>query len=228
MTRRRTLDKLDPPTAYQRIIERGPWASYARCRECGVDAGKACRDEDDKEALEVCDGRRLAINDSADRTRRAKAERPAPKALKTPEGKGEPKRRRGSMAPCSHCGTSIKVRANTVYAETIYCGAPDCRRAYRIAYEVRRRGSETLLKRRRASNARYRKRKTELQRDRREQREERAARAALLGKIDRQCVFCGTDFVAISPLQLYCDDLCSKRAYCVRLKKRKQQEEVTT
>ena len=69
MTRIRTLDKMDPPSTYQRIIERGPWASYGRCDECGVDAGRACRDMNDREALEVCDERRLVINDSASRCR---------------------------------------------------------------------------------------------------------------------------------------------------------------
>ena len=34
---------------------------YLRCDECGVDAGKACREMDQSEALEVCDGRRLKV-----------------------------------------------------------------------------------------------------------------------------------------------------------------------
>lgn len=34
---------------------------YLRCDECGVDAGRACRDDDDALAIEVCDGRVLRV-----------------------------------------------------------------------------------------------------------------------------------------------------------------------
>jgi len=128
MTRVRGTDKLDPPSTYQRIIERGPWASYARCDECGVDAGKACRDMDDCEALEVCDGRRLSIDDSAARCRVAKHEtetqrdKPQPTPPAEPEPKPEPKG--PPMGSCACCGVPVRLP----YRGCIYvsCKRPEC------------------------------------------------------------------------------------------------------
>jgi len=34
---------------------------YQRCRECGASAREVCRDDDDTEATEPCDGRRLLL-----------------------------------------------------------------------------------------------------------------------------------------------------------------------
>ena len=35
----------------------GAWSLFARCDECGVDAGKACRNDDDVAKLMPCRGR---------------------------------------------------------------------------------------------------------------------------------------------------------------------------
>jgi hypothetical protein len=175
VTRRRTMDKLDPPTTYQRIIERGPWASYARCDECGVDAGKACRDDNDCVALEVCDGRRLAINDSAARTR-------APLKYDT------------DVVSCVHCHRVVD-RSSRPLSRRAWCNDPDCQAAKQI------RKLEAQRKRRRAQ----------------------AKVLALCGeKIDRQCLVCGTEFVAAVVNQIYCGPACKGVA------KRRQRKTVTT
>ena len=140
---------MDPPSTYQRIIERGPWASYERCRECGVDAGRACRDMDDREALEVCDGRRLVINDSASRCRVTQSEwvsrrdRP-PDSSKRAKAKqaagkiGEP-----VYAPCECCGVSVRLWGQALTSGRTWCAAPVCRRHKAGVYRAQRREQRT-------------------------------------------------------------------------------------
>lgn len=121
------LDKFAHTPALKRIIERGPWASYARCDECGVDAGLACRDEHDREALEVCDGRRLAIDDSVER-----------KTSRRDEVSMKPhvtyQRRRGAVsepewAPCRHCGQQARLWGRGVATGNAWCGTRVCQAA---------------------------------------------------------------------------------------------------
>lgn len=142
MTTRRTLDKALFEPTYRRIIERGPWASYARCDECGVDAGKACRDEHDHEALEVCDGRRLSIDDSA---ARCKPDAEPSRRDKPPRNDSQTRSRRArgllqdpAYAPCQHCGAQTRLWGAAVETGHTWCRQAACRRARRDAREARR------------------------------------------------------------------------------------------
>ncbi len=144
MTRVRGTDKLDPPSTYQRIIERGPWASYARCDECGVDAGLACRDEHDRVALEVCDGRRLVIDDSASRCRVAKHETET-RRDKPPRNDSQTRSRRArgilqepQYAPCQRCGVRTRLWGAAVETGRTWCRLAPCRKARRDARDARR------------------------------------------------------------------------------------------
>lgn len=150
MTRKgHKLDKFDEPPTVRKPTSTSPWAGYLRCDECGVDAGKACRDMDDLPALEVCEGRRLFLGDSVDMTRRPKAE-DAPRIYKTPEEKRAKareyarqrrtrERKQAQTAPCACCGATVRITAKATYVDQVFCRAPDCRRAYSRAYEARRR-----------------------------------------------------------------------------------------
>lgn len=109
----------------KRIIERGPWANYARCDECGVDAGKACRDDDDLVAFEMCDGRRLVVVD-------AYAKCKAPKL-------GEPTRRNHVSkkktasppvyVPCQHCGEPVRLWGQGLKVGKGWCSTVACYKA---------------------------------------------------------------------------------------------------
>lgn len=147
MTRVRTLDKLDPPSTYQRIIERGPWASYARCDECGVDAGRACRDMDDREALEVCDGRRLEVDDSASRTRLTRSERGVSRRDAPPDMSRRAKLRRArrqvgepEYSACQCCGVRVRLWSHGVASGRAYCGETTCQNARKRHERARRAG----------------------------------------------------------------------------------------
>lgn len=100
-------DKVLTEPTYKRIIERGPWASYARCDECGVDAGKACRDEHDRVATEVCDGRKA-------RPSRSRLERGL---LVDPV-----------YVPCQHCGVPTRLWGYAFDSGRTWCHADECRR----------------------------------------------------------------------------------------------------
>ena len=156
MTRKgHKLDKFDAPQPARKAASTSPWAGYLRCDESGVDAGRAGRDMDDLPALEVCEGRRLVIQDSAHRARRRKSEDPnytppPPRIYKTPDAKREKareyarqrrvrERKQAKTAPCTHCGTVVRITAKATYVEQVYCRAPDCRLAYARAYEARKR-----------------------------------------------------------------------------------------
>jgi hypothetical protein len=109
----------------QRIIERGPWANYARCDECGVDAGKACRDDDDCVALEVCDGRRLVVVDAY-----AKCKTLKPGAQTQRDHVST--RDRGSTpvyVPCEHCGASVRLWGQGIVVGRGWCSAEACYKA---------------------------------------------------------------------------------------------------
>ena len=105
------------------------WTHYLRCDECGVDPGKACRDDNDREALEVCDGRRLSVGDSADRLqedrRREREARPVRRAKPPPP----PTHRAHAPAPtgpCRYCGTPTRLRGAAVRAGRSWCQADAC------------------------------------------------------------------------------------------------------
>ena len=115
------------------------WSNYARCDECGVDAGKACRDEHDHEALEVCDGRELVIDDKVSRlesrreTPRASTRRDRPPSTtadtlyrRRTGRSGEPQ-----YAPCQHCGALTRLWGAAVETGHTWCSKPDCKHAHK-------------------------------------------------------------------------------------------------
>ena len=143
MTGRRTLDKILAEPTYARIIERGPWASYAKCWECGVDAGLACRDLDDRVALEVCDGRRLVIDDSAARCRPDAQPRPTRRDA-PPSPLSRYRERRGITSPrqtvaCQHCGEQCRTWGHSVATGIAWCSKAECQRARRHRTDARKR-----------------------------------------------------------------------------------------
>lgn len=108
------------------------WTHYLHCAECGVDAGKACRDEDDREALVVCDGRRLHIGDSADRCR---ADRGRSRRDATPDTRPQAVSRRArgilgtpSTTPCVYCGTPARLWGAAHVTGRTWCSAAECQR----------------------------------------------------------------------------------------------------
>jgi hypothetical protein len=109
----------------QRIIERGRWANYARCRECGVDAGEACRDEDDHEALEVCDGRRLAIDDVYAKCKAPKPDAPTKRNHVSKKKTASPP----VYVPCQHCGEPVRLWGQGVAVGRGWCSTLRCWRA---------------------------------------------------------------------------------------------------
>ena len=126
---KRTLDKALAEPTIKRIIERGPWASYARCDECGVDAGLACRDEHDREALVVCDGRVLVIDDSVARCRPTRRDAP-------PSPLSRYRERRGITSPrqtvaCQHCGEQCRTWGHSVATGVAWCSRTECQRVRR-------------------------------------------------------------------------------------------------
>jgi len=148
VTRIRTLDKMDPPSTYQRIIERGPWASYGRCAECGVDAGRACRDMHDREALEVCDDRRLEINDSAARCRvrnvdderpeKSRRDKPPDASKRAKKRREEGKAGEPAYVACQHCGERTRLWGQGLISGRTWCAATDCRRHKGRVYRAER------------------------------------------------------------------------------------------
>lgn len=132
----------DKQPEIRRVIERGPWSHYARCDECGVDAGLACRDEHDREALEVCDDRELVIDDHIARCKAPKGptRRDAPPDRRP---QAVSRRARGVLsapqyAPCQCCGVRTRLWGAAVETGRSWCSAPECRRAKARARTERR------------------------------------------------------------------------------------------
>jgi len=226
------LDLLENPKPIRKAATTSPWAGYLRCDECGVDAGKACRDMDDLPALEVCEGRRLFLGDSVDMTRRPKTE-DAPRVFKTPEEKRAKareyakqrrfrERKQAKTAPCACCGATVRITAKATYVEQVYCRATECRKAYRRAYEARRhrtrakpkapccycgaermRGPSSLPFPACADAACKRRAKADNQ---------RVARAAKHTQRTSTCVHCGVVFPCIMPTARYCTPTCRYHA----------------
>lgn len=230
------LDKIDNPAPIRKATTTNPWAGYLRCDECGADAGKVCRDMDDLPSIEVCEGRRLVIDDSAHRTRRGKSEDPnytppPPRIYKTPEAKREKarkyarqrrvrERKQAKTAPCTHCGTVVRITAKATYVDEVYCSAPDCRRAYGRAYDKRRRREKAKAPCRYCGAERLRgptsppfpactdadcKRQAKTDR-------QRVIRVKKHRQRTATCVQCGTVFACIMSTALYCSPTCRYRA----------------
>jgi hypothetical protein len=128
MTRKgHKLDKIDEPPPIRKATTTNPWAGYLRCDECGADAGKVCRDMDDLPSIEVCEGRRLFLGDSADMTRRPKGDQvpqvPAPPKPPAP-------RKPPTYVACTNCHDPIKVTGIASKKDHLYCAKRECRRAY--------------------------------------------------------------------------------------------------
>ena len=117
------------------------YTHYLRCDECGVDPGKACRDDDDREALEVCDGRRLDVpkgpliqsHRGLGRTPERMAELASRRATIDQRPQAVSRRARGILAtpvmvPCICCGTQTRLWGAAVAAGRTWCSAPECQR----------------------------------------------------------------------------------------------------
>ena len=112
-----------------------PYAHYAHCDECGAPAGTCCMGPDDRPAIEVCDDRRLAIDDSAARTK-------APRAPGT-SSRTKARRRHGVgvpvMAPCEHCAAPVRLWGQGLAQGRGYCSTPVCQQARRRHQDARAR-----------------------------------------------------------------------------------------
>lgn len=139
------LDKIDEPAPIRKATTTNPWASYARCDECGVDAGKACRDMDDCEALEVCDGRRLSIDDRVSRLEASRKEaRSSTRRDAPPSPLSRYRERRGITSPrqlvaCQHCGEKCRTWGHSVATGIAWCSKSECQRARRRETDARKR-----------------------------------------------------------------------------------------
>jgi choline dehydrogenase-like flavoprotein len=104
-----------------------PFAPYAHCDECGAPAGTTCMGLDDKPAIEVCDDRELAIDDSVARTK-------APRAPGTSE-RTKARRRHSEGVPvmvaCEHCTTPVRLWGQGFATGRAYCSTPACQQARR-------------------------------------------------------------------------------------------------
>lgn len=161
MTGRRTLDKALAEPTIKRIIERGPWANYNKCWECGAEAGDCCVGDDGKEALEVCDGRRLVIDDSAarldeDRTRARSAARATRRDAEPSQTRDMVYRRRTGRvgepqyAPCQCCGDLTRLWGRAVEEERTWCSKAECRADHK---RVRKNAQRARQRERKAKNA---------------------------------------------------------------------------
>lgn len=155
---------------------------YARCEECGAEPGAECMGIDNKPATDVCDGRVLVINDSAQRTRNPGSRRDVvvPDAVRRARG------HRSHiapivMAPCDYCGAATRLWGAANVTGKTWCVDPKCQAAKKRAQWARDRASAR-------------------------------ARRLASPRVDRQCGCCGADFVACQPTQLYCTRKCSSRA----------------
>lgn len=110
------------------------WRRYLRCDECGAEARRCCRDDDDRPASAPCAGRQLRS-----------ATRPV---TVTVDNVGRPRRRkRGVPAeptywPCQHCGQPARVIGAAWVCGEAWCLAPACRAARDERYRARRRERE--------------------------------------------------------------------------------------
>jgi hypothetical protein len=82
---------------------------------------------DDKPAIEVCDGRELAINDSVARTKAPRAPGTSPRT--------KARRRHSESVPvmvaCEHCTTPVRLWGQGFVTGRAYCSTPACQQARR-------------------------------------------------------------------------------------------------
>jgi hypothetical protein len=99
---------------------------HDHCPECGVDAGLVCRDDNDRPAVEPCDGRPLLpLHDSAARTK-------APRAVGTsPRTRARRRHSEGVpvMVACEHCASPVRLWGMGFVSGVAWCSAPACRAA---------------------------------------------------------------------------------------------------
>ena len=104
-----------------------PFAHYAHCPECGAPAGTTCMGLDDKPAIEVCDGRELAIDDSVARTKAPRAPGTSPRTkARRRHSEGVP-----VMVACEHCATPVRLWGQGFVTGRAYCSTPACQQARR-------------------------------------------------------------------------------------------------
>jgi hypothetical protein len=116
---------------------------HDHCPECGVDAGLVCRDDNDRPAVEPCDGRPLLpLHAVVERTK-------APRAPGTSE-RTKARRRHSEGVPvmvaCEHCTAPVRLWGQGLVTGRGYCPTEVCQRARRRQADARVRAA-----RRRAS-----------------------------------------------------------------------------
>ena len=119
-----------------------PFSPYARCEDCGAPAGTTCMGLDDRPAIEVCDGRELAINDSVARTKAPRAPGTSPRTrARRRHSEGVP-----VMVPCEHCTAPVRLWGMGMVTGVAWCSTPTCRAARKAAqaraHRERRRASQ--------------------------------------------------------------------------------------
>ena len=103
---------------------------HDRCPECGVDAGKVCRDDNDRTAVEPCDGRPLLpLHDSVERTKPSRQNHHGVARSKAQKNRHKKGLELPRYVPCLHCGASCKLIGGAVVSGSTYCPAMECRRA---------------------------------------------------------------------------------------------------
>lgn len=120
------------------------WRHYLRCDECGVDAGKACRDDNDREALEVCDGRVLKV--PGDVRPQSQRNVPSRRDAVVPDAVRKSRGHRShvvapTMVPCDYCGTPTRLWGAAHIAGKTWCAAPACQTVKKRAKWARERAS---------------------------------------------------------------------------------------
>lgn len=104
-------------------IPRTPDSAYARCLDCGTDAGEPCHDSHDRPCA-PCPGRVLA--DGASCVKRERVQRSSRDRPKPPPRKSRPPPRSTS---CARCGTGIR-------SDGRFCDATACRAARKAQWRA--------------------------------------------------------------------------------------------
>ena len=173
---------------------RTPSSAYARCDDCGADAGLPCVDENLR-PCQLCPGRVLASEGAERREAQERAKRPPPKPRAS---RGVPR-----STACANCGTGIRSDGH-------YCDSAPCRAARQRQPPRRCRGCQCEISPRR--------RWCEADACQREYRRQRDA-ADLLRRIAKPvpCCVCGEMVAGRSPsaTRPICGAIdCKRRRQC--------------
>ena len=109
---------------------------HDHCPECGVDAGKVCRNLDETEAVETCDGRPLLpLHDSVERTKAPRAPGTSPRTkARRRHSEGVP-----VMVACEHCASPVRLWGQGLVVGRAWCSTTECQLARRRRTDARMR-----------------------------------------------------------------------------------------